>query len=54
MNRREFIAGAGVSALAARLLWASGNIQSAGSVANANHSEVPLSLRFDRSRRGVG
>jgi alpha-L-fucosidase 2 len=48
MNRREFIAGASVSTLAARLLMASSNARGAGLAADPNTPEVPLSLRFDR------
>jgi alpha-L-fucosidase 2 len=52
MNRREFIAGASVSTLAARLLMASSNARGADLAADPNTQEVPLSLRFDRPAAG--
>ncbi len=48
MNRREFIAGASLSAFAARLLMASSDAYGADSVADPTTSQVPLNLRFDR------
>lgn len=52
MNRREFIAGAGMSTLAARLLMASNVAPGEDFVAAPNTSELPLSLRFDRPAGG--
>jgi len=51
MNRREFIAGAGLTAIAARLLMSSSDAHAVGVAADPNTSQVPLRLWYDRPAR---